>query len=57
MFSSFIEKNDIVSLTFLWRFFTMYIGMLIGLIIFYLEISRNKNIKKKIYMNHVREAT
>ena len=42
MFSNFVEKNDIVSLTFLWRFFTMYLGMLIGLIIFYLEIAKNK---------------
>jgi len=42
MFSNFIQKNDIVSLTFLWRFFTMYLGMLIGLIIFYLEIAKNK---------------
>lgn len=56
MFSSFIEKNDIVLLTFLWRFFTMYIGMLIGLIIFYLEISRNKHIKKKFNIKHVRPA-
>ena len=42
MFSNFVGKNDIVSLTFLWRFFTMYLGMLIGLIIFYLEIAKNK---------------
>jgi len=42
MFSNFVAKNDIVSLTFLWRFFTMYLGMLIGLILFYLEIAKNK---------------
>lgn len=42
MFSKLVERNDIVSLTFLWRFFTMYLGMLIGLIIFYLEIVKNK---------------
>lgn len=42
MFSNFIAKNDIVSSTFLWRFFTMYLGMIIGLIIFYLEIIKNK---------------
>lgn len=42
MFSNFVQKGDIVSLTFLWRFFTMYLGMLIGLIIFYLEIAKNK---------------
>jgi len=49
MFSSFVEKNDIVSLTFSWRFFTMYLGMLIGLIIFYAEIAKNKLATKKIY--------
>ena len=48
LFSSFIGKNDIVSLTFLWRFFTMYLGMLIGLIIFYLEIAKNKLNSKTI---------
>ena len=42
MFSNFVEKSDIVSLTFLWRFFTMYFGMIIGLLIFYLEIVKNK---------------
>ena len=48
MFSSFVEKNDIVSLTFSWRFFTMYLGMLIGMIIFYLEIAKNKLQEKRI---------
>jgi uncharacterized protein (TIRG00374 family) len=42
MFSSFVEKKDIVSLTFSWRFFTMYFGMIIGILIFYLEIAKNK---------------
>ncbi|WP_291634079.1 lysylphosphatidylglycerol synthase transmembrane domain-containing protein [Clostridium sp.] len=46
MFSSFVEKNEIVSLTFLWRFFTMYLGMLIGLVIFYAEIAKTK-LKRK----------
>jgi len=49
MFSKFVGKNDIVSLTFSWRFFTMYLGMLIGLIIFYAEIVKNKFQEKKIY--------
>lgn len=49
MFSNFVEKNDLVSLTFSWRFFTMYLGMLIGLIIFYAEIVKNKFQAKKIY--------
>lgn len=48
MFSSFVKKNDIASLTFLWRFFTVYLGMLIGLLIFYLEIVKNKFQTKKI---------
>lgn len=42
IFSKFVSKADIVSLTFWWRFFTMYLGMLIGMIIFYLEIAKNK---------------
>jgi len=48
MFSDFVGKNDIVSLTFSWRFFTMYLGMLIGLIIFYVEIAKNKLASKGI---------
>ena len=42
IFSKFVAKTDIVSLTFWWRFFTMYFGMIIGMIIFYLEIVKNK---------------
>ena len=49
MFSNFVGKNNIASLTFSWRFFTMYLGMLIGLIIFYAEIIKNKVQAKKIY--------
>lgn len=48
MFSNYVGNNDIVSLTFLWRFFTMYLGMLVGLIIFYLEIAKNKLQRKSI---------
>ena len=48
MFSNFVGKNDIVFLTFSWRFFTMYLGMLIGLIIFYVEIAKNKIAAKGI---------
>lgn len=48
MFSNFVDKNDIVSLTFSWRFFTMYLGMLIGVTIFYLEIVKNKLAAKSI---------
>jgi len=42
IFSKFVAKENIVSLTFWWRFFTMYLGMLIGMIIFYLEIAKNR---------------
>ncbi|MGV8981432.1 lysylphosphatidylglycerol synthase transmembrane domain-containing protein [Clostridium sp.] len=48
MFSNFVGKSDIVSLTFSWRFFTMYLGMIIGLIIFYGEIVKNKLLAKGI---------
>ena len=47
MFSNFVGKNNIASLTFSWRFFTMYLGMLIGFIIFYAEIVKNKFAAKK----------
>jgi len=48
MFSAYVKRSDILVLTFGWRFFTIYIGMLIGMIIFYLEIMK-RSIKKAIY--------
>ena len=55
MFSNFVEKNDILSLTFSWRFFTMYLGMIIGLTIFYFEIFKNKFAVKLFNIQEVRK--
>ncbi|MTI81117.1 MAG: flippase-like domain-containing protein [Firmicutes bacterium] len=41
MFADFVKKRDIVSLIFAWRFFTIYLGMIIGMIIFYFEMFKN----------------
>lgn len=38
LFSNYISTRDIVSLTFAWRLFTIYIGVVIGMIIFYIKI-------------------
>ncbi len=40
-FSQFVQKKDIVSVIFAWRFFTIYVGFVIGLIIFYKELIRS----------------
>jgi len=37
LFSQFVNKADIVPLLFSWRFFTIYFGMIIGLIVFNIE--------------------
>lgn len=50
IFSKFVQKKDIVSLTFWWRFFTMYLGMLIGLMLFLLEVAKSK---KKIKSSNI----
>lgn len=47
MFARFVDQADIVSLTFGWRFFTVYIGMIIGLFIFYKEIFLNNKIENQ----------
>jgi uncharacterized protein (TIRG00374 family) len=50
LFSSLISDKDIVSLTFTWRFFSTYIGVIIGLVIFYVEVFKGfsiRRIKKK----------
>jgi len=41
LFSHFVNKIDIVPLLFFWRFFTIYLGMIIGLVVFYLEFFAN----------------
>jgi uncharacterized protein (TIRG00374 family) len=38
LFSRLVMKNDITLLTFLWRFLTIYIGVIIGLAIIYREL-------------------
>ena len=44
LFSRLINTSDIAVLTLLWRFFTIYIGVIIGIVITYLEIfSKGKN--------------
>jgi uncharacterized protein (TIRG00374 family) len=40
--ANYINKNDVVALTFMWRFLTIYLGMVIGLFIFNREILKEK---------------
>jgi len=40
LFSTYVSMGYIVSLTFAWRLFTIYIGVLIGLVIFYIQIMK-----------------
>ncbi len=47
IFSNFVNKSDIVSLTFAWRFFTIYLGMLLGMFFFYLELMKKTSFKNK----------
>jgi len=42
IFSRLIQPADIATLTLLWRFFTIYIGMITGIVIMYLELSYKK---------------
>jgi len=43
LFSSYVKHSDIVSLTFTWRLFTIYIGVVIGMIIFYAKLFRKQD--------------
>jgi len=47
IFSAYVKRSDILVLTFGWRFFTIYVGMLIGMIIFYLEIMKQSKKKRE----------
>ena len=38
LFSNDVSKGDLVSLTFVWRLFTMYLGILIGMVVFYAQL-------------------
>lgn len=40
LFSGYVKHSDIVSLTFTWRLFTIYIGVIIGMIVFYAKLFR-----------------
>ncbi len=51
IFSSFVLKKDLVFLTFSWRFFTMYLGVLIGLFVFYYEVFFGKRQKRDVIEN------
>jgi uncharacterized protein (TIRG00374 family) len=46
IFSSFIKHSDIAVLTAAWRFFTIYVGMIIGLFIFYFGIIKDFIVKR-----------
>ena len=38
LFRSLVQKQDITLLTLSWRFLTIYVGVLIGIVIIYREI-------------------
>ena len=48
LFSQFVAETDIVPLLFFWRFFTIYLGMLTGLGVFYMEFIKKYAKKKDI---------
>ncbi len=43
IFAHFVTSAYIAPLTFYWRFFTMYLGMIIGFIVFYREVWKKDN--------------
>jgi hypothetical protein len=45
LFTHYVQKSEIVSLTFAWRFFTIYIGLIIGAVLFYYEMFKVKRLK------------
>lgn len=42
LFKNYVKSSEIVTITFMWRFFTIYIGLTIGAILFYYEIFRTE---------------
>ena len=48
IFQEVVKGEYIASVTFLWRFFTIYLGILIGLFISYIELIRIKRNKNKL---------
>ncbi|MBK5252263.1 MAG: flippase-like domain-containing protein [Peptostreptococcaceae bacterium] len=53
LFSNYVSQGDIVSLTFTWRLFTIYIGVVIGMILFYIQVINNRD---KIHVNKLGRA-
>lgn len=47
IFSRFVDKDKIVTVTFVWRIFTIYIGMLMGMVLFYREIFKISRARKE----------
>ena len=43
VFANYVQKTDMFALIFNWRFFTKYIGIIIGVIIFFTAIFRKKD--------------
>lgn len=41
-FKNFVKSSEIVTVAFIWRFFTIYIGLAIGAVLFYYEIFRTE---------------
>ena len=42
LFAQLVQKQDITLLTLSWRFLTIYVGVLIGIVIIYREIFNHK---------------
>lgn len=42
LFSNDVGKGDLVSLTFVWRLFTMYLGIIFGMAVFYAQLFRGR---------------
>ncbi len=47
IFSHFVSSAFVAPLTFYWRFLTMYLGMIIGFVVFYKEVWRKDNEKQE----------
>ena len=46
LFAQLIQKQDITMLTLSWRFLTIYVGVVIGIVVFYREIFNREKINK-----------
>src|SRR6056297_2226271 len=47
LFSRIVEKGDILPLIFSWRLFTKYIGIAIGIVVFYIMLFKGENTDEK----------